>query len=104
MLQKNRRGKCLFRTLVLLCSIFVAPVSAQDIDDVSITADEETQKLLFRAEDLLGNGLHERAYELLIPQEARLAGNPLYDYLLGVAALDSGRVFDQVDVNGSAGK
>lgn len=94
--QRTRNGKCLFRTLVLLCSILIAPVSAQETDDVTVDADAATQDLLFRAEDLLGNGRHERAYELLIPQEARLAGNPLYDYLLGVAALDSGRYSEAI--------
>ena len=82
--------------LVLLNSLCLAQVSAQDTDAVTVGVDDETQKLLFRAEDLLGNGLFQRAYDLLAPEEVRLAGNPLYDYLLGVAALDSGRYSEAI--------
>lgn len=93
---KTRRGAGIFCLLVLLSSMCVAPASAQDADAVTVVADGETQKLLFRAEDLLGNGLFQRAYDLLAPAESRLAGNPLYDYLLGVAALDSGRYSEAI--------
>lgn len=86
----------MFCLLVLLSSTFVAAVSAQDTQSVTVITDDETRELLFRAEDLLGNGLFQRAYDLLIPEEARLAGNPLYDYLLGVAALDSGRYSEAI--------
>ena len=44
-----------FWILWLLCGTFVAPVSAQDADSVSAAAEAETQSLLFRAEDLLGD-------------------------------------------------
>lgn len=93
---KTRRGADVFCLLVLLGSVCVASVSAQDSDDVTVAADATTQKLLFRAEDFLGNGLFKHAYDLLIPEETRLAGNPLYDYLLGVAALDSGRYSEAI--------
>jgi outer membrane protein len=46
---------------------------------------------LARAQSLLANGNAGEAYELLSAREADWAGNPLFDYLLGMAALDSGR-------------
>ncbi len=96
MLQKTRMGKSILCTLVLLCALHGGWVSAQDDETVTASADAETQKLLFAAEDLLGAGRPGRAYDLLSPEEARLAGNPLYDYLLGVAALDSGRYSEAI--------
>ena len=93
---KTRRDAGILCLFLLLSSMCVAPAFAEDADAVTVTADAETQRLLFRAEDLLGNGLFQRAYDLLMPEEARLAGNPLYDYLLGVAALDSGRYSEAI--------
>lgn len=45
---------------------------------------------LDRAKRLLEQKQPAQAYELLLPLEAQRAGNPEYDYLLGIAALDSG--------------
>jgi tetratricopeptide (TPR) repeat protein len=44
-----------------------------------------------RARALLASKDAKGAYTLLLPQEAQRAGDPEYDYLLGVAALDSGQ-------------
>jgi tetratricopeptide (TPR) repeat protein len=49
------------------------------------------QKLLQDAENLIKSGKSADAYALLAPQQANLAGDPDYDYLLGIAALDSGK-------------
>jgi outer membrane protein len=49
-------------------------------------ADEITD----RARRLIEQKNPKAAYELLRPLEARRAGDPEYDYLLGIAALDSG--------------
>ena len=46
---------------------------------------------LEQALSLLGAGDAEQAYLLLAPDEETEAGNPNFDYLLGLAALDSGR-------------
>lgn len=43
------------------------------------------------AKRLLETGNAQAAWEMLAPHEARLAGDPEYDFLLGVAALESGR-------------
>jgi hypothetical protein len=51
---------------------------------------------LAEAQQLLGVGDAAGAYALLAPREADWAGAPAYDYLLGIAALDSGRPGDAV--------
>jgi len=67
----------------------------QDADPETVTAqvqaNDQIQRLFVEAEALLGRGQNDAAFELLSKHEFDLAGNPLYDYLLGVAALDSGR-------------
>ena len=49
------------------------------------------QKLLQDADRLIKSGKVDEAYALLAPEQSRRAGDPDYDYLLGIAALDSGR-------------
>lgn len=47
--------------------------------------------LLLKAKGLLDGGNAQAAYELLHPLESERAGEPEFDYLLGVAALEIGR-------------
>lgn len=47
-------------------------------------------QVLNRAKRLLEQKQPSQAYELLLPLEANRAGSPDFDYLLGIAALDSG--------------
>ncbi len=47
--------------------------------------------LIDQARSLITDGNSAAAYALLLPQEVNRAGDPMYDYLLGIAALDSGR-------------
>jgi len=78
-----------------LCAFLIANIAvAQQTMQVATTA--ELRELLQRAESLLGGGESESAYELLQPREAQLAGNAYFDYLLGIAALDSGRSGDAI--------
>lgn len=51
----------------------------------------ERQKLLQDADQLIKSGKSKEAYMLLEPQQSLRAGDPDYDYLLGIAALDSGK-------------
>jgi tetratricopeptide (TPR) repeat protein len=74
---------------LLVCGMAIGPAQAQSGDSLQVAT--ANRQLLERAETLLANGNSEQAYALLQPQEAALAGDVLYDYLLGVAALDSGR-------------
>ena len=43
-----------------------------------------------RAKQLLRDRQYKQAYELLLPQEPNRAGDPEFDYLLGISALDAG--------------
>ena len=48
-------------------------------------------KLLQDAANLIKSGKSAEAYALLVPDQSKRAGDPDYDYLLGLAALDSGK-------------
>lgn len=60
-------------------------------DTLQFAASSEQQEFLEDAESLLASGQSAAAYTLLSTREFELAGNAYFDYLLGVAALDSGR-------------
>ena len=49
------------------------------------------QNLIATATAHIKNGRAAEAYALLSPYQSELAGDPDYDYLLGIAALDSGK-------------
>ena len=85
--RRNIAGAC--ATLVVVLSVCAPPQLAAR-ETLQVQADAAAQQLLRRAEDLLARGEHSNAWRLLRPREAELAGNPYYDYLLGIAALDSG--------------
>jgi outer membrane protein len=55
------------------------------------TATPTESSTLQEAQSLLSSGRAQEAYELLSAHEADWAGAPLFDYLLGMAALDSDR-------------
>jgi tetratricopeptide (TPR) repeat protein len=52
---------------------------------------QAADQVLLRAKGLLDSGDAKAAYELLSPLQTERAGDPEYDYLLGVAALEIGR-------------
>lgn len=66
-------SRCLAAALLLACSL-------------AAHADALTD----RAKGLLARNDAKAAYELLLPLEAQRAGDPEYDYLLGIASLDAG--------------
>jgi outer membrane protein len=66
----------------------VEPAMLLQLSQSGATADVA---VLQQAQVLLGSGQAAQAYELLSAHEADWAGIPLYDYLLGIAALDTGR-------------
>lgn len=51
---------------------------------------------LERARGALAQGNPKQAFDVLSPLERQLAGQPDFDYLLGVSALDSGRLDDAI--------
>ncbi len=67
-------------------SIFIALCLALS----SAAGGAETSSELTQAQTLLNAGKAADAYALLLPLQFEQAGDPVYDYLLGVAALDSG--------------
>lgn len=82
--------------LVGFLALATLPAYAQSQATLEVEADAEAQVLLRNAEARLADGDAAGAYTLLRPREAELAGNALYDYLLGVAALDSGRTSEAI--------
>jgi hypothetical protein len=67
----------------LLCAAAVLPAMADP-------------EALERARGLIAAGNAKQAFEVLAPLQDRLTGQPEFDYLLGVAALDSGRLEDAI--------
>lgn len=80
---------------LFLCVLLSCPLLYAD-DTIEIVTDVNAQRLLADAENLLASGQSEAAYTLLKPREQMLAGDALFDYLLGIAALDSGYHGDAV--------
>jgi len=83
---------------IALCLCLLASVSHAQQSNASfeISADADTRALLQTAESRLAAGDAQAAYGMLSAREAELAGNAMYDYLLGIAALDSGRVSEAI--------
>lgn len=61
-----------------------------------VTAGAAADALLDEAQGLLDAGRPDAAYELLKAEEGERAGEPQFDYLLGIAALDAGNPVDAV--------
>jgi tetratricopeptide (TPR) repeat protein len=57
---------------------------------------QSPDKLLTDAQQLLAAGNPKQAFVLLAPQQAKYGGNQEYDYLLGLSALDSGKIDDAI--------
>lgn len=68
----------------------------QEGEGSQVVRKKPDSSLLSQAQSYIRAGKHQDAYRLLKPQESELSGNPDYDYLLGVAALDSGRADEAV--------
>jgi outer membrane protein len=85
-------AKSVLRACVLAWLAAAMPLAtALAQDTVQIATDSAARELLQQAENLLAGGDSQAAWELLHPAEARFAGQPYFDYLLGIAALDTGR-------------
>ena len=61
-----------------------------------LAASADREATYAKARDFLANGEAKQAYELLIEKESLWSGRDDYDYLLGVAALDSGEASESV--------
>jgi hypothetical protein len=91
-----QRGMSSILRGMLIIGVLCGTCLAQTGDRLRLSTDAETRELVRQAEDLLAVGESARAYELLQPHEAALAGDVLFDYLLGVAALDTGRLSEAI--------
>ena len=79
------------RRVFLVLVLIAAPVGIAYSQQTMQLADSgDAEHLYQQAESLLASGNTRNAYELLRAYESEFAGNPFFDYLLGVAALDSG--------------
>lgn len=54
------------------------------------------QKLITNASELIKSGRPKEAYALLSPYQSIMAGDADYDYVLGIAALDSGKINEAI--------
>lgn len=100
-----RRGACrawpgLAPGLVAAMLLAGAPPAADAADPPAAPATQATARapaaLLDEATARLRRADPHGAYELLAPALPKYAGDPRFDYLLGLAALDSGRIGDAV--------
>lgn len=67
-----------------------AAQSTREIEGMKQADNDVREKILLDADALIKNGNPAEAYNLLEPLEFELSGQVRFDYLLGVAALDSG--------------
>ena len=81
---------------MLFLGVFLCCPPLHADDTVEIATVSSAQALLADAESLLATGQGEAAYILLKSREQVLAGDALFDYLLGVAALDAGYYSDAI--------
>jgi len=69
----------------------VKSTAAPEPQPVSAPTSASRESLLREADALIKAGRPADAYNLLEPQEANYSGELVFDYLLGIAALDSGK-------------
>lgn len=84
-------NKAFYKGFLLLfwMVVLVFPVGA-DVQDSNRPPSSPITILLNRATSLMNSGKATEAFDLLVPYEYDLAGNSDFDYLFGVAALESG--------------
>lgn len=91
------RGRIPGMWLFVVLLVAAAPSAvARQADTIDVAASPGSRALLSRAEALLANGQAGDAYRILSTAEPELAGDPYFDYLLGVASLDAGRTSESI--------
>lgn len=90
-------------TVVLFLAIFATTsvaAEAEKRDEPAAVANKtgkaERQKLIVAASEHVKSGRMNEAYNLLLPYQSELAGIPEYDYLLGLSAIDIGKVNEAI--------
>ncbi|MDX8384979.1 MAG: porin family protein [Gallionella sp.] len=69
----------------------ISPTSHQDSALGNTASQEVYEMLLQQADQLIHDNKPDEAYALLSSNEAEHAGDPRFDYIMGIAALDSGK-------------
>ena len=87
----------LFMAIAATSSIAAEPEKRDEPVKTSGKASKaDRQKLITTANEHIKNGRMNEAYKLLSPYESELAGDAEYDYLLGLSAIDSGKVNEAI--------
>ena len=90
-------ARTLTRVSFLVALLAAVPLNtATGQQTMQVAAPAEVREFLRHAESLLATGDSQGAWQLLAPRESELSGNAYFDYLLGVAALDSGRTNEAI--------
>ncbi|TDJ21225.1 MAG: DUF560 domain-containing protein [Gammaproteobacteria bacterium] len=89
--RKDRGGRQGCRRPHVACA-FVLLIAAQ----LALAPAYAQNSLLTQARAHMADGNPQAAYEVLTPHESSLAGDPGFDYLLGIAAMDSGHLTHSV--------
>ncbi len=90
MMRKSQLSVLLFAMCGSL-GLIVTSVQAVEPAGVAASSQVDVKSLLASATALIKAGKQQQAYDLLFPHQSSLAGDVDYDYLLGIAALDSGK-------------
>lgn len=85
--------------LAVICSMFMlasAQAATQSATPSTVVATAqpnaaERNQLVSTATKLITDGKYDEAYAMLVPYQSTLAGDTDFDYLLGIAALDTGK-------------
>ena len=83
-------------TIIALLLSILATAGAVAQETVQVSSSTELREVLDEAESLLAEGGAQQAFVLLQPRADEHSGNAYFDYLLGVAALDSGRIAEAI--------
>jgi len=78
-------------TFLLMLTVVILPAGFALADDAPSPSVSQAGGSLVSAERLIAAGQSAAAVDLLLPLEPQLAGTAEYDYLLGLAALQSGQ-------------
>ena len=78
------------------CLVTASNTQAQTGANAASVDGTAPQNILAVAGTLIKDGKSAQAYTLLLPLQSERAGDPEYDYLLGIAALDSGKATEAI--------
>lgn len=88
----------IFSMTILVANSSFAQSAAPDASTAGKidTSNAAKQKAIRTASGLIKSGKTKEAYALLSPYQSEFAGDPEFDYLLGIASLDSGRINEAI--------